>query len=100
MTEAKPLATLRKKLEPRRSPMTTVPRTEATAVGVRISIVSPGRISFRATARAILPDCRSTVARPGSSVMVRTDSSRTVTRAFPPRSTRTIELSFVAIRSL
>ena len=37
------------------------------------------------TATPTLPDCRSTVTRPASSVTVRTDSSRTVMRALPPR---------------
>jgi len=77
----------------------TVPRTAAVAFGVRISMISPGRMRAFTTATPILPDCRSTVTRPASSVTVSTDSSRTVMRALPPRSTRTSERSRVWIRS-
>src|SRR5438876_1226787 len=50
--------------------MTTVPRTPATAFGVRIWISSPGRIFSRAAARANLPEASSSVERPGTSVAV------------------------------
>ncbi len=77
----------------------TVPRTAAVAFGERISMISPGRMRAFTTATPTLPDCRSTVTRPSSSVTVRTDSSRTVMSALPPRSTRTSERSRVWIRS-
>ena len=69
----------------------TVPRTAAVAFGERISITSPGRMRPLTTATPIFPDARFTVTRPASSVTVRTDSSRTVMRALPPRRTRTSE---------
>ncbi len=77
----------------------TVPRTAAVAFGVRISMISPGRIRAFTTATPIFPDCRSTVTRPASSVTVSTDSSRTVMSALPPSSTRTSERSWVWMRS-
>src|SRR6185503_8099824 len=73
--------------------MTTVPRTPAMALGVRIRISSPGRIFSRATASANLPDSRSIVDFPGTSVIVRTERSRTVTTALPPRSMRASDWS-------
>ncbi len=79
----------------------TVPRTAATAFGVRTWMTSPEDINARATARPSLPFARPTMeGRPGSSVMVRSDNSRTVTRALPPKSTRTNDFSLVLIRSL
>ena len=78
----------------------TVPRTAATALGVLTSMVSPGFIFSRATATAILPESRSIVERPGISVMVNAERSRTVTTALPPSRSRTIERSAVTIRSL
>ena len=54
----------------------TVPRIPATAFGVRTSTRSPGRIRSRATATRPLPT--STVATPGTSVMVTAENSRTV----------------------
>ncbi len=73
--------------------MTTVPRTPATALGVRIMISSPGRIFSRATASANLPESSSIVDRPGTSVIVRIERSRTVTTALPPSSIRASDLS-------
>src|SRR5438128_2537439 len=53
-----------------------------------------------AAATAILPESRSMVERPGSSVMVRAERSRTVTTARPPRRRRARERSPVTTRSL
>ena len=61
---------------------------------------SPGFIRERVTARLTFPIAKSTMeGRPGSSVIVSSDSSLTVTRALSPMSTRTIERSCVLIRS-
>jgi hypothetical protein len=76
-----------------------LPRIPATALGVRISITSPGFMRLFATPRASFPLVRSTAARPGSSVSVKTESSRIVTSALPPRRARTMEFSLVSIRS-
>ncbi len=76
-----------------------LPRTAATALGVRISIDSPGRMRCLATASTTLPLGNVTTARPGSSLMVTWDSSRTVRIALPPMSTRTSEFSCVLMRS-
>jgi len=76
-----------------------VPRTPATAFGVRIWISSPGRIFSRAAARANLPEASSSVERPGTSVTVSTERSRTVTTALPPRSMRARDLSPVVMVS-
>ncbi len=75
----------------------TVPRIAAIAFGVRISITSPGRMRCRTTPIAILPAVRSTLERPVSSLMVRDESSRPVTSALPPSSTRTTDFSAVAM---
>src|SRR5262245_47336804 len=82
------------------SAMKTVPRTAATAFGVLTSICSPGRILSLATATATLPESRSTVERPGTSVIVSAERSRTVTTALPPRRSRARERSPVTTRSL
>ena len=82
------------------SAMKTVPRTAATAFGVLTSICSPGCILSLATATAILPESRSTVERPGTSVIVRAERSRTVTTALPPSRSRARERSPVTTRSL
>ena len=76
-----------------------LPRTAATAFGVRISMDSPGRIRCLLTARTTLPSGSVTTARPGSSLIVTWESSRTVRMALPPRRTRTMELSCVLMRS-
>ena len=78
---------------------TTEPRTPATAFGVRISMTSPARIRSRATASANFPDSMSMVDRPGTSVMVTTERSRTVTTALPPRSMRASDSEPVVILS-
>src|SRR3989475_263052 len=62
-------------------------------------MVSPGRILSRSTATATFPESRSIVDRPGSSVMVSVERSRTVTSALPPSRSRTTERSSVTIRS-
>ncbi len=84
---------------PTTSTTRTVPRTAAIALVVRISRVSPGFMRWRATPTAILPEFSVTVDRLTSSVMVRLDSSRTVTSALPPRSTLTMDRSAVLMRS-
>ncbi len=76
-----------------------LPRTAATAFGVRISMDSPGRMRCLATARTTLPSGSVTTARPGSSLIVTWESSRTVRMALPPSSTRTREFSCVLMRS-
>lgn len=111
MTEAPPAAmsagpdgTLKSETTPAPWPpdtsvMTTEPRTEATAFGVWIWTVSPGAMSWRTTAGANLPPDRSRPARPPASVIVSSESSRTVTMALPPRRTRKSDFSAVAMRS-
>ena len=81
------------------SATTTVPRMAVTALGVLISMTSPGFINPLETATEIRPSPSWMVETPGTSVMVRTERSRAVTVALPPRSTRTNERSPVAIRS-
>jgi hypothetical protein len=76
-----------------------LPRTAATAFGVRISMDSPGRMRCLATASTTLPLGSVTTARPGSSLIVTSESSRTVRMALPPSSTRISEFSWVLMRS-
>ena len=76
-----------------------VPRTAATAFGVRTSTVSPGRRRGRATLNAMPPAFRSIPAWVASSVMRRTDSSRTVSSALRSSNMRTKERSAVRIVS-
>ena len=66
----------------------TVPRTPTTALGVRTSTDSPGASFSRATASPIFPDSRLMYERPGLSVIVTTERSRTVTIDLPPSRTR------------
>jgi hypothetical protein len=81
------------------SATSTVPRTPATAFGVRTSIVSPAVIFWRAAASPILPVSSSITERPGTSVIVSTDRSRIVTSALPPSRKRAIDCSPVVMRS-
>src|SRR6266850_473773 len=81
------------------SAITKVPRTATTTLGVLISTVSLGFIRALLTATAVRPAPRETVDVPGTSVIVRTDSSRAVTVALPPSRTRTADFSAVVMRS-
>src|SRR5262245_48754195 len=71
-----------------------------TAFGVLISTSSPGRMRDLSTATEIRPLTTSIVDKPGTSVSVTTERSRTVTMALPPSSIRANAWSPVATRSL
>ena len=83
---------------------TTVPRTAATAFGVRMTTSSPGRISCFATLTNMAPEDNSMVDRvapvgSSSSRTSRRDSSRSVTVLLPPNRTRTRDFSWVSMVS-
>ncbi len=99
-TSSAPVRTWKWVTAPCVSTTIVVPRTAATAFGVRTRTVSPGRRRGRATLNAMPPDLRSTVACVGSSVMRRTESSRTVSTALRSRRRRTKERSAVRIVSV
>jgi hypothetical protein len=86
------------------SALIVVPRTAATAFGVRICNSSPGRKSCLATLTRIAPDessCTDRVppAGRGSSRTSRRLSSLTVTVLLPPKRIRTNDLSAVSTTS-
>ncbi len=98
-TSSAPVRTWKWVTAPCVSTTIVVPRTAATAFGVRTRTVSPGRSRGRATLNAMPPALRSTAACVASSVMRRTDSSRTVSTALRSSSMRTKERSAVRIVS-
>src|SRR5436190_1075918 len=100
VTSITPLSTVMTECrESNTSATMTVPRMPATAFGVRTSMRSPGRMRSRATATATRPLATSTVATPGTSVIVTVEYSRIVTTARPPSRTRAKESLSVAMRS-